>query len=115
MIRYNLRNNSRLLINDSVEGERIETKIERIVHDNEPIKDGAPLIYTDRREGVRPSTNIRTDRFEVAIEATDKIAKSYTARRAERQDPSKVSEGKKEGESKSEESSKSTNGSEGEA
>ena len=39
------------------------------------------LIYTERKEGVRPSTNIRTDRWEIALDATEKIAKSYKARR----------------------------------
>ena len=48
------------------------------------IKDGAPELFTERKEGVRASTNIRTDRWEIAIEATDKIAKSYEARREER-------------------------------
>lgn len=69
--------------NTSKEGETIEMKIERIVNNKEPIKDGAPIIYTERKEGVRRSTNIRTDRMEIAIEATDKIAKSYKARREE--------------------------------
>lgn len=76
--------NSRLRVNQSTQGETIETKIERIINNKEPIKDGAPLIYTERKEGIRPSTNIRTDRWEIAIEATDKIAKSYQARREER-------------------------------
>lgn len=67
--------------NESLEGETIENKIERIINNKEPIKDGAPLIYTERQEGIRASTNIRTDRFEIAIDATDKIQKSYQARR----------------------------------
>lgn len=74
----------KLRINKCKEGEPIEHKIERVVSNKEPIKDGAPLIYTERKEGIRRSTNIRTDRFEVAIEATDKIARSYQARREER-------------------------------
>lgn len=48
---------------------------------NEPIKDGAPIIYTKRSEGVRPEHDIRTDRFDIAIDAMDKTAKSYAARR----------------------------------
>ncbi|AXH74110.1 MAG: hypothetical protein [Microviridae sp.] len=76
--------NGSLRVNNTTEGETIEQKIERIVNNKEPIKDGAPLLYTERKEGIRASTNIRTDRFEVAIEATDKIAKSYKARREER-------------------------------
>ena len=35
-----------------VEGETIETKCKRILVNKEPIKDGAPLIYTDRKEGI---------------------------------------------------------------
>jgi predicted RNA-binding protein with PIN domain len=73
-----------LSVHNTQEGETIEEKIERIVNNKEPIKDGAPLIYTERKEGIRPSTNIRTDRFEVAIEAADKIARSYMARREEK-------------------------------
>lgn len=74
-------------INAAVKGEPIEQKIERIVNNKEPIgqgNDSAPIIYTERKEGVRASTNIRTDRFEVAVEAADKIARSYKARREER-------------------------------
>jgi len=71
-------------INTAIEGETIEQKIDRIVNNNEPIKDGAPLIYTERKEGIRPSTNIRTDRWEIAIDGTTAIEKSYMARREEK-------------------------------
>lgn len=75
----------RTLINEnkSVEGETIENKIERIVNNKEPIKDGAPTIFTERKEGVKASTNIRTDRFEIALDGIEKIEKSYKARREE--------------------------------
>lgn len=74
-----------LEINTSSPGELLEIKIEKLMHAKEPLSDGAtPLIYTPRAEGIRASTNIRTDRFEIAVEATDKIAKSYMARREER-------------------------------
>ena len=49
-----------LKINTSVKGEPIEQKIERIVNNKEPIGQGndtAPIIYTERKEGVRASTN----------------------------------------------------------
>lgn len=61
------------------EGERIEQKVRRIVEDNEPIKDGAPEIYTERGDGVLAAYNIRTDRFEVAVEAMDKVTRSRIA------------------------------------
>lgn len=75
-------------INEEItEGETIEQKINRIVNNKEPIKDGAPLIYTDRKDGVGAQYNIKTDRFEIAIEAMDKIAKSTAAKRNERINP----------------------------
>lgn len=67
--------------NKTYEGERIEEKINRILNNKEPIKDGAPLVYTNRKDGVLASTNIRSDRFEIAIEATDAIYKSNIAQR----------------------------------
>ena len=70
--------------NTSVIGETIEQKMERIVNNKEPIKDGAPIIYTERKHGVAPQYNIRTDRFEIALDAADSISKSFMARRENR-------------------------------
>lgn len=69
--------------NDSMEGAPIEVKIERIINNKEAITDGAPIIFTERNEGVLQAYNIRTDRFEVALDGIDKIQKSYAARREE--------------------------------
>lgn len=71
---------------ETLEGETIEHKIQRVMENNEPLKDGdgAPLIYVPRKEGVRPSDDIRTDRWEVALEASSAIDASYKARREER-------------------------------
>lgn len=71
--------------NTSYTGETIEKKINRIVNNKEPIKDGAPIIYTDRRDGVKPEYDIRTDRFELAVEAMDSITKTHQAKRADTQ------------------------------
>ena len=70
-----------LKVNQSYTGESIEDKINRIVNNNEPIKDGSPLIYTDRKHGVQAQYNIRTDRFEVALDAMDYVSKSHIATR----------------------------------
>lgn len=72
---------TQLEVNQSTEGETLEMKIERILSNKEPIKDGAPLIYTDRKDGVQAGYNIKTDRWEVAIDAMDKVAKEVAARR----------------------------------
>ena len=54
-----------------VEGEPIEHKMERILSNKEPITDGAPEIFTEKKDGVGAEYNIRTDRWELATEAMD--------------------------------------------
>nr|WAE43747.1 MAG: hypothetical protein [Microviridae sp.] len=71
-------------VNESYEGELIETKIERIITQHEPITDNAPLVYTERSEGVKPAYDIRTDRFEIAIDAMDIVNKTQQAKREEK-------------------------------
>lgn len=73
--------------NTSIAGERIEDRVERMLYNQESIGDGAPLIYTDRREGVQPQYNIRTDRWDVAQEAVDKMHAKTLAKRIELYNP----------------------------
>lgn len=84
MYRKTRPNKTTLQINNSLEGETIEKKIRRIVNNKEPIHDGAPLIYTERKDGVNPQYDIRTDRFEIAVEAMDHVTKSHIAKREQR-------------------------------
>ena len=81
MKRFKILNKTMIELNDSIEGETIEEKVMRITENNEPITDGAPIIFTDRKDGVLPAYDVRTDRFEVAIDGMDYVAKSNFARR----------------------------------
>ena len=76
-----IHNTNTFNVNDSVEGETIEKKVKRIVENKEPISDGAPIIYTERGKGVQPEYNIRTDRFDIAVEAMGIVSKSRAAKR----------------------------------
>lgn len=62
------------------EGESIEKKVRRITENNEPITDGAPIIYTNRDDGVLPAYNIRTDRWDVAQAAMDAVNQANLAK-----------------------------------
>ena len=62
------------------EGESIENKVRRITENNEPITDGAPIIYTNRDDGVLPAYNIRTDRWDVAQQAMDAVNQANLAK-----------------------------------
>ena len=61
-------------------GESIEIKVKRITENNEPITDGAPIIYTNREDGGLPAYNIRTDRWEIAQQAMDAVNQANLAK-----------------------------------
>lgn len=62
------------------EGESIEQKVRRVVENKEPISDGAPIIYTEKKDGILPQYNIRTDKWEIALDAMDKVQASRIAK-----------------------------------
>ena len=55
-----------------------EVKLRKIISgETSNMEDGVfPTIYTEKKDGVQPEFDIRTDRFEVAIDAMDKINQS---------------------------------------
>lgn len=64
--------------NLTYEAEPREVKLRKIISgEASNMEDGVfPTIYTEKKDGVQPEYDIRTDRFEVAIDAIDKINKS---------------------------------------
>lgn len=72
-----------LNVNKGYQGETIEGKVRRLTQNKEPIKDVGELHYTERKDGVRPEYDIRTDRMEIALEAMDKASKSHIAKRGQ--------------------------------
>lgn len=65
--------NRTLLVNETYEAEPLEVKLRRILETNEPIDESLPEIYTNKKDGVLPAYDIRTDRFEIARVAMEKI------------------------------------------
>lgn len=60
-----------MLAVETVEGETIEKKMQRIMDEKSPIDDSAPIIYTERKNGINPAHDVRTDRFDLALEAME--------------------------------------------
>lgn len=75
--------NSSLESVETYEGETIETKVSRIINEKAPIEDGAPIIFTERADGILPAYDIRTDRWDLAVDAMDKVNKAKIAKREE--------------------------------
>ena len=56
-----------------MEAVSIEEKMRKATSSKEPIENVAPLAYTERKDGVLPQYDFRTDRFEIARQAKDKF------------------------------------------
>ena len=63
------------------DGISIEEEMRKALKSGEPINATAHIEYSNRADGVLPQFDIRTDRFEYARLATDKVhATSYASR-----------------------------------
>lgn len=63
------------------EGESLEQILRKMVSGNEPIKATAKIEYHERKEGILPQYDIRSDRFMYAMMAADKVHASNYAMR----------------------------------
>ena len=61
-------------------GESIESKCGRITETGEAITDPAPLVYTEKKDGVLPQYDIRADKWELAQSAMEKVNKAKIAK-----------------------------------
>lgn len=81
-------------------GETLIKKCQRILDEGEPLTDGAPIIYTPKQEGVRPECNVRTDKWDIAMEAMDRVNSyklSEYLKEGTKETPNKPEEKKDEG------------------
>lgn len=71
-----------------------EVKLRKIINgEANNMEDGVfPTIYTEKKDGVQPEFDIRTDRFEVAIDAIDKINQSAANQIAKSKGEAKAAE-----------------------
>ena len=54
-------------------GETLIKKCQRIIDEGEQLADGAPMIYTPKQAGVKPECNVRTDKWDIAMKAMDRV------------------------------------------
>lgn len=79
-----------LHVNNTQEGETLEKKVYRMKNNKEPFTAEVQTNYTERNEGIKPEYNIRTDRFEIAIDAMSAVDKTHKAKREARHNPPKT-------------------------
>lgn len=54
-------------------GETLIKKCQRILDEGGPLTDGAPMIYTPKQAGVKPECNVRSDKWDIAMKAMDRV------------------------------------------
>lgn len=69
---------------EGFEAESLEDKVRRVTETNEPVEAISPMIYTERKDGVKPEYNIRADKWDIAQSAMDTIAVGIRQKRSER-------------------------------
>lgn len=65
---------------ESYEGQSIEDRCKKLVETGEPIKDTSPLIYTPKEKGVMPQYDVRADKWDIALNAMDRVNKERIAK-----------------------------------
>lgn len=65
------------------QGESIEDYCARVVETNEAVEATVPMQYTDKKDGVLPQYDVRTDRWEIAQNAMDLATRSAVAKSEE--------------------------------
>lgn len=75
-------------------GETLEEKIRRTKTQGEAIESVSPIIYTERKEGVKPEHDIRADKWDIAQQSMEYVnKKKREARQPKKSDePSQQSE-----------------------
>lgn len=74
MYKNKYRPTTSLTVNESVQGESIETKIERLMTNGDENTDSKELIFTRAEDGVIPAFDIRHDWWDQAYEETTIMA-----------------------------------------
>lgn len=62
--------------NNTYQGTSIEEKVRKIMENGTSEEEVFPTIYTDKKDGVLPAFDIRTDRFELAQKALETMGQA---------------------------------------
>lgn len=87
-----------LHINKTYKAESLMMKIRRMLANREPIEDEIETVYTNKKDGVLPAYDIRTDRWEVAMEAIGKMQNAEISEQLKTKNVQPASDGNETGE-----------------
>lgn len=94
--------NHNICCNDSYQGSPLEIDLIKATRDKTPIVSISPEIFTLRKEGVRPDTDIRVDKWDIAHADMERVSQMRVAK-LDKDESNKADESK--GENKNSENS----------
>jgi len=71
----------------------MERKMQRMMQQGADVNDVSELIFTERKEGVLPETDVRNEAWDLALEATDYATKDHLTKRDARHNSKPPTEG----------------------
>lgn len=80
MKKITIKPTNRLKRNESYEGRSIEYQLREMKNGTIIEFQNKPEYYTARKDGVVPETDVRTDKFEMMLGATDKLSRARIAK-----------------------------------
>ena len=86
--------------NVSTVGETIEDEVYKMVYEKNIPSAQKSIIFQERKEGVQPAYNVRTDKFDIALDAIDTVTK-YGQKTARTKDQKKDQESRENSDDKS--------------
>lgn len=66
---------------EQYEAKSLERTVSEMIETNEPISAPDAMIFTERKAGVLPEYDIRTDRFDIAIEKSTEVSNHHLKKR----------------------------------
>lgn len=79
MKKIKIKPTNKLIRNESYQGNTIEKQLREMKNGTVIEFQNKPEIYTARKDGVVPEYDIKTDKFEMMLGATDKLARARIA------------------------------------
>jgi len=77
--KYKVVATNKIISTQTFDGIPLEDKIRKWLQNGDTIEADCPMLYLNKSDGVKPETDIRTDRFDIAIDTTT----NYSRKRVE--------------------------------
>ena len=84
MYKHKISYKTKIKVNESYEAMPLEYEVKKITEEKVPIQSVSPEIFTERKDGVKPEYDIRTDKWLIAELAMEAVSQQQLANRGKK-------------------------------